>query len=530
MKVLKHITFFLTILFLFYFPKVYAEELPKVYISGDLSEMISKKDVRQVELDYQSNTLSFHAFAEVSIQGSSSLAYEKKNYKLELYQDGTYENKKKIDVGFGNQSNYVLKANWVDKTHARNIVSSRIMAKIQKQYGLFQDTPNYGLVDGFPVEIYLNDEFLGLYTWNIPKSSWMFNMDEKNKNHIVLAGEDWSDDVFFKKEASLETTNWEIEVGEKEDTTINKLNRIIRFISESTNQEFQNNFDEYLNLDALLNYYVFSEFAYLFDNMGKNMLLVTYDGRVWYPSLYDLDTSFGIDFSGTGLLDDYTKTLMTKDYANLLFKRLNANYPNQIADRYFALRKKILTKENVLDEFTSFENGIPLSTFALESERWENIPGFDIAQIDAFLTERIPALDQYMASLYTKKASASITYKKNKDGSVTATFVPSREDITVTNNQGLSTYTFNEVGTFTFEYQDALGNKKTIEAEVDFWKHIALVPFIIGVTLIVVAAIAIFILLNSNLKKHSKKVAPPEKLVLERRKNIGSKKKRKKNK
>ena len=70
----------------------------------------------------------------------------------------------------------------------------------------------------------------------------------------------------------------------------------------------------------------------------------------------------------------------------------------------------------------------------------------------------------------------------------------------------------------------------SIEAEVDFWKHIALVPFIIGVTLIVVAAIAIFILLNSNLKKHSKKVAPPEKLVLERRKNIGSKKKRKKNK
>ena len=399
MKVLKHITFFLTILFLSYFPKVYAEELPKVYISGDLSEMTSKKDVRQVELDYQSNTLSFHAFAEMKIQGHSSTAYIKKNYKIELYQDSTYENKKKIDVGYGNQSNYVLKANWIDKTHARNIVTARIMANIQKQSGLFKDTPNYGLIDGFPVEIYLNDEFLGLYTWNIPKSDWMFNIKEENKDALVISGDD---NLTYSTIESWDSPVWKVEVGEESDKSL---------------KEFKNNIDNYLNLDALINYYVMCEFAFLNDNVGKNILLVTYDGKLWYPSLYDLDTSFGVDFLGQNLLPDYKSLIISYSENNNmpLFDKLIASFPNQIADRYFALRKKILTKENVLGEFTSFENGIPLSTFALENERWENIPGFDIAQIDAFLTERIPALDQYMASLYTKKASASITYKKNKD-------------------------------------------------------------------------------------------------------------------
>ena len=30
---------------------------------------------------------------------------------------------------------------------------------------------------------YLNDEFLGIYTMNIPKDAWMFNMDEDNEKH-----------------------------------------------------------------------------------------------------------------------------------------------------------------------------------------------------------------------------------------------------------------------------------------------------------------------------------------------------------
>ena len=39
------------------------------------------------------------------------------------------------------------------------------------------------------------------------------------------------------------------------------------------------------------------------DNVDKNMMLVTYDQKLWYPSLYDLDTTFGTEWDGKNVID-----------------------------------------------------------------------------------------------------------------------------------------------------------------------------------------------------------------------------------
>ena len=57
-----------------------------------------------------------------------------------------------------------------------------------------------------------------------------------------------------------------------------------------------------------------------------------------------------------------------------------------------------------------------------------------------------------------------IEYTTNEDGSVTATITLS--DGQVTNNNGNSTYTFTKNGEFTFEFEDAVGNKGTAVAKV----------------------------------------------------------------
>jgi hypothetical protein len=77
---------------------------------------------------------------------------------------------------------------------------------------------------------------------NIPKDAWMFNMDKNNPNHIVLAGEDplQNSATTFERLAESES-DWEIEVGpnstpEEVDATLNKLNRLIGFVKDSTNE------------------------------------------------------------------------------------------------------------------------------------------------------------------------------------------------------------------------------------------------------------------------------------------------------
>lgn len=63
--------------------------------------------------------------------------------------------------------------------------------------------------------------------------------------------------------------------------------------------------------------------------------------------------------------------------------------------------------------------------------------------------------------------TATITYSTTEPthGDVAATLDPS-EDVTVTNNEGLTTRTFTENGEFTFEFEDAVGNTGTATATV----------------------------------------------------------------
>lgn len=438
-------------------------ELPKFYFEGNLENMTSKKDEREIKVKYVSNEEKFTAYAKIKPQGTSSMMYWKKNYTINLYKDETLDEKYKVDFGWGKQNKYCLKANWIDKTHARNIVTARIAADVQKKYNLFTNTPHFGTIDGTPVEIYINGEFHGLYTLNIPKDAWMFNMDEENKNHIVLSGNNGAPGNLFTGSASFD--DWEVEVGEESQETLDKLNRIVDFVRFSSDEEFRKNISKYFNLDSLLNYYVMMQFAQLNDNVCKNMLLVTYDGKVWYTSLYDLDTSWGSQWNGIGLANYNMYTVPSNSG---LWQRVEKLFSNELADRYFELRKDILTVDNVKNEFKKFNYSIPVKSFEKEHNKWSNIPGYDLPQIDDFLEVRVPLVDKYFTDLYTYESKVTVVYKRNSNGTVTAKLKNVRNDIIVV---GDDEFTFKENGTYTFCFTKFLGDRDFIVAEAKGVKY-----------------------------------------------------------
>lgn len=82
----------------------------------------------------------------------------------------------------------------------------------------------------------------------------------------------------------------------------------------------------------------------------------------------------------------------------------------------------------------------------------------DIAGNKVYATLKIDSIDK-------TAPKATISYKTNNDGSITAT-ITFDEDATITNNDGKPTYQFTENGEFTFEFEDSLGNKGTAIAKV----------------------------------------------------------------
>lgn len=365
--------------------------LAKLHLKGDISQMLEKSDERIVAFTYEDNFGITDGYLKMTIQDTSSLDSEKKNYTINLYRDQACAEKLEMDLGWGVASQYGLDANWNDKTHARNIVTARIASQVQEKYNVLPETPNQGLIDGFPVEIYNNDEFLGLYTLNIPKDAWLLNMDGNNPNHIMLHGVALDDVTFFWNYPNL--TSWEVEVGEANDETLGKLTRLYNFVLTSTNDEFKEHIHEYINLDATLNYYLMADMAFLGDNLGNNMLLFTYDGEVWYPGLYDLGASWGTCPDGKTLYDYETEGAIMLD-TNILFMRMEDCFGQELVDRYHELRNEIFTKEYILSELYAFKDQIPEDVFSGEALRWgEEISGYDYDQIEEYLDYRIPALD-----------------------------------------------------------------------------------------------------------------------------------------
>ena len=78
-------------------------------------------------------------------------------------------------------------------------------------------------------------------------SKLMFDMDDDNPKHTVLAGETYNAPTFFK-ETVTEFYDFGLESGVENQDTLNALNRLIVFIRDSSDSEFREKISEYLNI------------------------------------------------------------------------------------------------------------------------------------------------------------------------------------------------------------------------------------------------------------------------------------------
>ena len=58
-------------------------------------------------------------------------------------------------------------------------------------------------------------------------------------------------------------------------------------------EKFKNEIGQYFDKDFLLTYYIFTDYFLSADQRAKNMMLRTWDGKIWYITYYDGDTQLG---------------------------------------------------------------------------------------------------------------------------------------------------------------------------------------------------------------------------------------------
>jgi len=392
--------------------------LPQIFFNGSIVGIDKDSEVL-VKAEYFDKDKTFQTFATMKYQGHTSMLYKKKNYTVKFYNDENKKEKNKVSFhGWKESNKFCLKANYIDFSQSRNIVSANIWSdvvatrkSIDKNIEKLQ---NYGSIDGYPVMVFINDEYQGIYTMNIPKDDDTYDIGNDPGEALFVINSANSAASHFKSTLSegdrKSIFDLEYCYGENENNTewaYQSLNNLISFVKENDGDLFKAGIDKYLDIDSAIDYLLTTYYLGLTDNFAKNALLLTYNGEKWIFSLYDMDTAFGLAFDGTGFFNpDYQipqKTQSGKFSSStdsLLWDKLLQNFYTEICERYTDLRHTVLQNDGVVKRYDDFIKSIPQKYYEKDLEIWGEIPLHNennIEQIYKYLEKRSALLDDFFA-------------------------------------------------------------------------------------------------------------------------------------
>lgn len=411
------------------------DDMPKVFLTGsEFSNMNTTKNEVKMWLEYISKTDKFKAAIKIKFQGNTSLTFPKKNFTIKMYTDDTYEDKlKKSFKDWNHNGNkYVLKANYVDHAHARNIISANLWSEIVASRADYDSlpvemrtSPRNGAIDGFPIKLYVNGTYQGVYTWNIGKDDWMWGMDEDNADHILMCAETNDNGKKISTPCNFRAlwsgsneSYWTVEVGTNSTSVKTALNNLIQFVMDNDGDNFRNGIGQYLDIQSAIDYYIFMYDICGLDGLAKNMLLATYDGKKWICGAYDMDSTFGLWYDGSKFVS--TEYACPEDYQetnSLLWERIEKNFMHELKARQAELRASVLSYSNIVTHFERFMDVIGLELYEEDLTIYTGIPSGstnNIKQIRNYIRDRQVYVDAEFASMRDPVPCTGITLDKTE--------------------------------------------------------------------------------------------------------------------
>lgn len=390
--------------------KIYAPKLPT-----------TKQDDIEAEIEYNDKDGNyFRKPVILNAQGSSSMSYYVKNMAIDI-SDGS-----EIKFGdFPTQDSFHLKKYYIDAFRGQCVIGYWLMEQVYKSRPIGQQYPyeysysnksitdGYGDVkkdffngakchpDGFPITItWVNTEtsketWMGVYAWNLKKSKEVYNCNKKKAENIILDGSLSANSIFS---GSINWSAFEIRNpkslididGNKydgdnpkelsdTDPTSKKVKDYLVALSGIDNElkvnKTKETFEKHFLVAPFIDYYLVSQVIYNLDGFDKNWIWVTYDGTHWTPTLYDVDSIFGMFMSGTFIVNESVSREVGA--GNIPANYLKELYSSEIVERYKELRNlEIFSTENICKLLDKWCNAIGYHNFEEEFKVYDQTPSY----------------------------------------------------------------------------------------------------------------------------------------------------------
>ena len=371
-------------------------KLAIVNITG-ISNMPTDKEYEQEAwFDYSDENFTFKKRILIKAQGATSLAFPKKSFAV-TFCDEDWSGEKTVDFKIGNwvkQDAFHFKASWIDTFRGGLAV-----ATAYKLYeDMVQDEPRFperaGLIDFnskalchpdcFPCVVYLNNEFQGIFAWQLKKHRKNFDLDKNNQRQVLFG---LTENCFF---FNSDTIQWKaIELKNPKVLDIESeevLQQLVDYgaelkviIQHQDSALIRNEINKRFDVLSIIDFIIHGLITANNDGFVKNVHFFTYDGVKWFITPYDLDGTFGnnwlnqyqfpADWSYLHSTYDMKEYLRCEPYTWIM------NYFFQeLTDRYITMRYTgVLSEQNIVSHLIDWNERVG-EYYVQEHEKWSDAP------------------------------------------------------------------------------------------------------------------------------------------------------------
>lgn len=446
----------------------------KVNINSATGLATTKTDDKKCTLEYWDKSGNyFKKYIILNAQGSSSMAYIEKNQGIDIFNDEACE--ESCDIIFGNwvaQDSYHLKGYYIDvfrgvanigynfaesiikymDCRCNRVVLDSSAITMNDSTGDFNVDFGDGALchpDGFPFELYVNGEYYGLYAWNLKKHRKNYSMNKKDYNATLLDGKigyneffggniDWTafelrnpkdlitmdgskydgenpQELIDSTSAKYDSSNsTHVNTAKVKALVVRQSTAMPFIMAENNTERARQIFEQYYDVKAMIAYFIGAQVVYNYDGFWKNWIWSIY-GNIAAPNFYDMDSIFGRNWMGTGVVEDSISAICGA-LENIPSGQLVRLYKAELNEWYQSMRRDgIISVESIMGYVNDWIERVGLDAYKKNLDKWTTIPSyrenktiedgsyddggfFDSAKrIEKWLIARIEYLDTYFA-------------------------------------------------------------------------------------------------------------------------------------
>lgn len=397
-----------------------------------IDNIITDSDIKGVVVvTDKTGTYNHTSNMNIRIRGASSASFPKKSYRVTLRNETYTSNKNESLLGLRSDKRWLMLAMWNEELKFNNVVSHELWRDIHSLYYQASEPEAISSIRTIYAEAFINKQYRGVYAFTEDMDEKQLQLKNEANGGELYKGDGWNGATTFDNLPALPSApvelwgGWEYKFPDWEVSTWNKLHSFTDFVKNSSNSMFTSQIDSEIDMTSFIDYFLYLNLTFAFDNTGKNTFLAKYQtGDPYFIVPWDLDGVFGYSWQGVKI--NRTGEILSNNLYDRLLENNPNDFRNRLAIRWKELRQTNFSQTSLFNKLDSYKNFLENSkvydreAIIYQTTYNSNFPYYQIANrgdalvyIKDWLEKRLDLLDHYFDPMLTNQPGCDFTITAN---------------------------------------------------------------------------------------------------------------------